>query len=140
MMADLRERVLVQRVDGGPDLVHLGGGGVRLFLSHIDELVAADTILAAALLAGEAFRYGRPPVILRLRFVGDGSFVRVEVDDQQPFWADTRPHGCRGGLLGRLDGKGGLRPAGDGTRTWVEIAVVPKAYRAPGKRAQETDM
>ena len=130
MVTDLRERVLVQRVDRGPDLVHLRGD-VRLFLSHIDELMAADTILAAALLVGEAFRYGRPPVVLWLRFVGDGSCVRIEVDAQRPFSTDTRPHVYRGGALGRLSCKGGLRLAGDGTRTWVEIAVAPKAF--PGR-------
>jgi hypothetical protein len=121
MVSDARHQpasdyALVQRIDGGPDLVHLHQG-VRIFLSEIDSLVAAEVILVAVLLVSDAFRYGVPPVILRLQFVADRSCLRIEVDDRRPFASCSRPRGYRARLLDRLE------LSGKGTRTWVEIAV-----------------
>jgi hypothetical protein len=120
------DRILLLCIDGGRELVHLHQN-VRAFLSRVDNLVAAETILVAVLLVSGAFQYGVPPVTLRLRFVADRRCLRVEVDDHQPFSSDSRPDGYGVELPDRLASEWGLEPSDDGTRTWVEIAVVPNA-------------
>jgi hypothetical protein len=115
------DHILLLCVDGGRELVHLHQN-VRAFLSGIDNLAAAETILVAVLLVGDAF----------------------QVDDHQPFSSDSRPAGYRAGLPDRLASVRGLEPSAGGTRTWVEIAVAPSASRpaerksTPGRGRLET--
>ncbi len=91
---------------------------MRSFLSGLDELVSGTAILVAVMLAGDAFRYGTPPVSLRLRLVADGCCLRVEVEDHG--WA--RPYGYRAGFLDRIASRQGLARTDDGmTMIWAEI-------------------
>jgi hypothetical protein len=126
LAAPTPERILVQHVEGGPDLVCLHRS-VHSFLCQIDDLVVAEAILVTVVLVGDAFRYGVPPVILGLRFLADRCRLRIIVDDQQPFSPGSRPRRDRGGgLLDRLASDRGLGPTGNGgTRAWVDLAVIP---------------
>src|SRR5438094_579260 len=60
--------VLVQPIEGSPNLVRLPPA-VRSFLFGVERAMSAETILVAVVLVGEAFRYGTPPVWLRLWLV-----------------------------------------------------------------------
>jgi hypothetical protein len=102
---------------------------VRVFLSEIDNLEVAETILVTVLLVADAFRFGAPPVILGLQFLADRCCLRIEVDDQQPFSPSSRPSGYRGELLDGHTSKRGLEPcAYGGTRSWVELPVIPSMW------------
>jgi len=123
------EQMHVQCIDGGQDLVCLRRN-VRGFLSEIDKLVVSEAILVAVILVADAFRYGAPPVFLALQFAAGRRHLRIEVADHRPFSSGSRPHGYRAGLLDRLASRRGLEPSGNGgTKTWVEMAVTPRASR-----------
>lgn len=132
---------------GSPDLVCLPRA-VRDFLAGLDGHRVAEAMLVATVLVGDAFRYGRPPVSLRLeRTVG--TCLRIEVEDHRPLSPNARPFGYRARLL---DGLGcrqglGLSDAG-GTRAWAEMSLLPgrlvmrpghETPRRPARQPAETD-
>ncbi|WP_410968799.1 hypothetical protein, partial [Salmonella sp. SAL4444] len=53
---------------------------VRLFLAGVEEPAVADAVLVTVMLAGDAYRFGDPPVTLRLRLLDSGARLRIEVD------------------------------------------------------------
>jgi hypothetical protein len=94
---------------------------VRAFLSGVEEPLVADAVLVAVMLAGDACRYGIPPVTLRLRRAADGAALRIEVDDQRNGAPDL-PDDYRTGILDRISNARGLENNG-GTTTWAEVAL-----------------
>jgi hypothetical protein len=116
-----RDFDLIQSVSGTPDVVHLSEE-VRLFLTGFDELMAAVTKLVAVLLASDAFRYGQPPVRLRMKLIADGAYLRLEVEDHGSVQSNPRPYGYRANLLDWVASRRGVKQATNGTTTvWVEI-------------------
>jgi hypothetical protein len=122
-LASTRDHFFAQSVDGTPDLVCVHPA-LRTFLAGLDEHVVVDVVLLAALLAGGAFRYGTPPVTVRVELRPPGRRVRLEVDDHRRYSTRARPFGYRVRLLSRVAHHCGLGPSDQGgTRAWAEITV-----------------
>ena len=120
--------VLEQQIEAGPDLVHLHRD-VLLFLSDIHEHAVTDAALVVVMLTGDAFRYGAPPVTLRLRRSPDAKSLRVEVDDHRPRDADPIPEDYRINLLDRMTTSRGAESGHGITTTWAEIPLTPVTAR-----------
>jgi hypothetical protein len=71
------DRVFAVSITGTPDLVHLPRA-VRDFLSGVNQRLAVDALLVVAVLGGDAFRYGEPPVTLRLGHGSEVQYLRIE--------------------------------------------------------------
>jgi hypothetical protein len=95
---------------------------VRLFLAGVAEPAVADAVLVTVMLAGDAYRFGEPPVTLRLRLLDSGASLRIEVD-HDPARSTGTPAGSRAGILDRITSARGV-DRGDGhTITWAEIPL-----------------
>ncbi|HEU5472903.1 MAG TPA: hypothetical protein VFV67_19845 [Actinophytocola sp.] len=97
---------------------------VRLFLSGVGEPVVADVVLVTVMLASDSFRYGDPPITLRLQFlIGTGeSRLRIEVDHHQDRALDTQVD-SRTGILDRITSARGENRHDDRTTVWAEIPL-----------------
>jgi hypothetical protein len=116
---------VVLPIAGTPDLVQLPQEA-RGFLAGLDEHLVVNAVLVAVMLGGDAFRYGRPPVTLRLQRLPSDHCLWIEVEDCRPLSPNARPFGYRARLLDRLACRCGLEPSDrGGTRTWAEIGLSP---------------
>jgi hypothetical protein len=122
------DRVLEQQIEAGPDLVHLHRD-VLTFLSDIHEHAVTDAALVVVMLTGDAFRYGAPPVTLRLKRSPDDRSLRVEVDDHRSAGADAIPEDYRVNLLDRMTTARGAESDHGITTTWAEIPLTPTSAR-----------
>jgi len=118
------DRVLELQIEAGPDLVHLHRD-VLVFLSDIHEHAVTDAALVVVMLTGDAFRYGAPPVTLRLRRSPDDLSLRVEVDDHRKAGAGPIPEDYRVNLLDRMTTTRGFGSDNGTTTTWAEIPLTP---------------
>jgi hypothetical protein len=119
-------QVIEQQIEGAPDLVNIHKE-VRVFLAGISEHAVADAALVVVMLAGDACRYGTPPVILRVRRSVDGSSLRIEVEDHRAAKAAPTPQDYRIRLLDRMTRARGVERHDGVTTTWVEIGLVTQA-------------
>jgi hypothetical protein len=129
---------VVLPMTGTPDLVQLPQEA-RGFLTGLNKYLVADAVLLAVMLGGDAFRYGRPPVSVRLQRLADARCLRIEVEDRRPWSPNARPFGYRARLLDRLAHRRGLEPSErGGTRTWAEINLIgQETAHVPVRRAPE---
>ena len=107
---------------GAPDLVHLREE-VLTFLSGVEEHIVTDAVLVTIMLAGDAFRYGEPPVSLRLRHLVDRGCLRVEVDDHRSLPSRHATDGYRASILDRIASSRGMEQADGVTTCWAEISL-----------------
>jgi hypothetical protein len=120
------ELIIDQRIDNVSDLVNLHQE-VRVALCGTKGHVIADAALVVVMLGGDACRYGKPPVTMRMLRSPDRGHLRIEVDDHRPDTAEPTPEDYRSRLLERMtDARGVDRQAGV-TTTWVEIRLVAEA-------------
>lgn len=97
---------------------------VRLFLAGVEETVVADAVLVTVMLASDAYRYGDPPLTLRLRLAADGSdrVLHIEVD-HQPDRTVAAAADSRAGILDRITRARGVCGSDDRTTEWAEIPL-----------------
>jgi hypothetical protein len=114
--------MIEQPVTGAPDLVHLRQE-VLTFLSGVEENIVTDAVLVTIMLAGDAFRYGEPPVTLRLWHLADRRALRVEVDYHLAGDAQSVPDGYRASILDRIASSRGTAQADGTTTSWAEISL-----------------
>lgn len=122
------DRVLEQRIEGPPDLVHLHHS-VRIFLSDVHEHAVTDAALVVVMLTGDAIRHGTTPVMLRLRRSPDHDSLRVEVADHRAAGVDPAAEDYRITLLDRMTTARGVKTENGTTTTWAEIPLIPTTAR-----------
>lgn len=123
------DRVIEQPIGGAPDLVRLREQ-VLAFLSGVEENIVTDAVLVTIMLAGDAFRYGRPPVVLRLRHLRDRDRLRVEVEDRRRVPSERVPDSYRAGILDRIASTRGTKQADGITTSWAEIRLSYTSHQA----------
>ncbi len=114
--------LIEQPITGAPDLVHLRQE-VLTFLSGVEDYIVTDAVLVTIMLAGDAFRYGRPPVTLRLRHLTDRGCLRVEVEDHRPTSWERVADGYRASILDRIASTRGMEQSDGLTTSWAEISL-----------------
>jgi hypothetical protein len=114
--------MIEQPITGAPDLVHLRQE-VLTFLSGVEEFIVTDAVLVTIMLAGDAFRYGEPPVTLRLRHLADRRSLRVEVDFHMSADSKSAPDGYRASILDRIASSRGTEQSNGITTSWAEISL-----------------
>jgi hypothetical protein len=114
--------VIEQPITGAPDLVQLRQE-VLAFLADVQEHIVTDAVLVTIMLAGDAFRYGTPPVILRLQHFTDRRCLRVEVDDHRRLPSDRVAVGYRASILDRIASARGMEQSDGVTTSWAEISL-----------------
>lgn len=114
------ELIIEQQVDGAPDLVNIHKD-VRLALRGIREYSVADAALVVVMLAGDACRYGKPPVALRI--LRSPSCLRIEIDDHRGPASAPASEDYRARLLERMTRARGVDREDGLTTTWAEIEL-----------------
>jgi hypothetical protein len=123
--------MIEQPITGAPDLVHLRQE-VLTFLSGVEENIVTDAVLVTIMLAGDAFRYGKPPVTLRLHHLADRGCLRVEVDDHRSAPSDRVPDGYRANILDRIASTRGTEQSNGITTSWAEISLRDRSHASSG--------
>jgi hypothetical protein len=116
------DHVIEQSITGAPDLVQLRQE-VLTFLAGVQEHIVTDAVLVTIMLAGDAFRYGKPPVTLRLRHLTDRRCLRVEVEDHRRLPSARVADGYRASILDRIASARGMEQYDGITMSWAEISL-----------------
>ena len=95
---------------------------VRMFLAGVQEPAVADAVLVTVMLAGDAYRFGEPPVTLRLRLLDSGASLRIEID-HDPARTTGTPPSSRTGILDRITSARGVDHRDGHTITWAEVPL-----------------
>jgi hypothetical protein len=126
------DHVIEQAITGAPDLVQLRQE-VLTFLAGVEEYIVTDAVLVTIMLAGDAFRYGKPPVTLRLHHLTDRGCLRVEVEDHRRLPSKRVADGYRASILDRIASARGMEQSDGITMSWAEISL-----RAPRREMTGT--
>jgi hypothetical protein len=118
----LNNVVIEQPITGAPDLVQLRQE-VLTFLAGVQEHIVTDAVLVTIMLAGDAFRYGKPPVTLRLQHFTDRRCLRVEVDDHRRKPSERTADDYRANILDRIASARGMEQSDGVTTSWAEISL-----------------
>jgi two-component sensor histidine kinase len=90
-------------------------------------LIADDAILVADELVSNALQHGQAPRACRLILVGNGSRLRIEVDDTSPQDPEIRTPDHTGGrgliLVDRLASRWGFTHHHDHKTVWAELTL-----------------
>ncbi|HET9141502.1 hypothetical protein [Actinophytocola sp.] len=95
---------------------------VRLFLAGVEEPAVADAVLVTVMLAGDAYRFGDPPITLRLRLLDSGARLRIEIDHDPANRSGSRM-GSRTRILNRITTARGQERQGAHMITWAELPL-----------------
>jgi hypothetical protein len=117
-LADDREVILP--VDGTLDLGYVRQH-VRGFLADVGENAVADAVLVVVMLTGDAYRYGTPPITVRLCRPQNEQMFRVEVVDHRLEPGEPLAEDYRSVILDRITDTRGVDLRDGGTTTWAEV-------------------